>query len=88
MATSGRGTGMVGDNVQTAVDAKHHLIVTHEVTNVGHDRTQLSTIAKLAKAVIETNELDVVADRGYFKGEEILACDEAGARIAHQGPAL
>ena len=78
MATSGRGTGMVGYNVQTAVDAKHHLIVTHEVTNVGHDRTQLSNMSKQAKAVIETDELEVVADRGYFKGEEILACDEAG----------
>ena len=49
MATSGRGTGMVGYNVQTAVDAKHHLIVAHEVTNVGHDRTQLAKMAKLAK---------------------------------------
>jgi hypothetical protein len=80
MATSGRGTGMVGYNVQTAVDAKHHLIVAHEVTNVGHDRTQLSNMSKQAKEVIETDELDVVADRGYFKGEEILACDEAGIR--------
>ncbi|MCZ6584645.1 MAG: transposase, partial [Gammaproteobacteria bacterium] len=50
----------------------------HEVTNVGHDRTQLANMAKLAKAVIETDELEVVADRGYCKGEEILACEEAG----------
>jgi transposase len=78
MATSGRGTGMVGYNVQTAVDAKHHLIVAHEVTNVGHDRTQLFNMAKQAKEVLGTDELDAVADRGYFKGEEILACDEAG----------
>jgi len=78
MATSGRGTGMVGYNVQTAVDTKHHLIVTHEVTNLGHDRTQLSNMSRQAKAVIGTDKLDVVADRGYFKGEEILACDEAG----------
>lgn len=78
MATSGRGTGMVGYNVQTAVDAKHHLIVAHEVTNVGHDRTQLSNMAKLAKQTIESEALDVVADRGYFKGEEIRACEEAG----------
>ncbi len=78
MATSGRGTGMVGYNVQTAVDAKHHLIVAHEVTNVGHDRTQLANMAKQAKEAIETDELTVVADRGYFKGEEILACDKAG----------
>ena len=78
MATSGRGTGMVGYNVQTAVDAKHHLIVAHEVTNVGHDRTQLANMAKQAKEAIESDELTVVADRGYFSGEEILACDEAG----------
>ena len=78
MATSGRGTGMVGYNVQTAVDTTHHLIVAHEVTNVGHDRTQLANMAQQSKAIIETEELQVVADRGYFKGEEILACDEAG----------
>jgi len=78
MATSGRGTGMVGYNVQTAVDARHHLIVTHEVTNVGHDRTQLSNIAEQAKDAIGADTLDVVADRGYFKGEEIRACDDAG----------
>jgi len=78
MATSGRGTGMVGYNVQTAVDAKHHLMVAHEVTNVGHDRAQLSNMAQQAKEVLETDKLEVVADRGYFKGEEILACDKAG----------
>ena len=78
MATSGRGTGMVGYNVQTAVDAKHHLIVAHEVTNVGHDRTQLAHMSKQAKEALATDVLSVVADRGYFKGEEILACDEAG----------
>lgn len=76
MATSGRGTGMVGYNVQVAVDAEHHLIVTHEVTQDGHDRHQLHRMASQAKAVLEVDELEVVADRGYFKGEEILACDE------------
>ena len=78
MATSGRGTGMVGYNVQTAVDTKHHLIVAHEVTNVGHDRRQLSTMSKQAKAAIGVDELTVVADRGYFRGEEIFDCDKAG----------
>jgi hypothetical protein len=77
MATSGRGTGMVGYNVQTAVDAKYHLIVAHEVTNVGHDRTQLAKMAKLAKQTIGSDTLDAVADRGYFRGEELRACDEA-----------
>ena len=78
MATSGRGSGMVGYNVQTAVDAKHHLIVAHEVTNVGNDRGQLSKMAKQASDATGIKELTVVADRGYFKGEEILACEQAG----------
>jgi transposase len=73
-----RGTGMVGYNVQTAVDAKNHLIVAHEVTNVGVDRDLLSSMAKQARAAIGGTDLTVIADRGYFKGEEILACQEAG----------
>jgi len=77
MATSGRGTGMVGYNVQTAVDAKHHLIVTHEVTNVGHDRSQLSNMAKRARQALGADALDVVADRGYFNSKELRACDKA-----------
>jgi hypothetical protein len=78
MATSGKGTGMVGYNVQTAVDAEHHLIVAHEVTNVGHDRSQLSSMAKSAGDATGIEDLTVVADRGYFDGEEILACEKAG----------
>ena len=74
MATSGRGTGSVGYNVQTAVDSQHYLIVAHEVTNVGHDRGQLFNMAKQAREATGIKELKVVADRGYFKGEEILAC--------------
>jgi transposase len=77
MATSGRGTGMVGYNVQLAVDAKHHLIVSHQVTNVGHDRAQLASMAKRTKQAIATESLEVVADRGYFKGEELRACEQA-----------
>lgn len=73
-----RGTGIVGYNVQTAVDTEHHLIVTHEVTNTGSDRSQLSRMAEQARTAIDTEDLTVVADRGYFKGEEILACHEAG----------
>jgi transposase len=76
-----RGTGMVGYNVQTAVDAKHHLIVAHEVTNDGVDRDQLSSMAKHARAAMGVEELSAVADRGYFKGEEILACHEAGVTV-------
>ncbi|HCI3979974.1 TPA: IS1182 family transposase, partial [Pseudomonas aeruginosa] len=66
-----RGTGMVGYNVQAAVDAKHHLIVTHEVTNDGVDRDQLSSMAKQARAAMGVEILSAVADRGYFKGEEM-----------------
>src|SRR6266850_2522671 len=66
MATSGRGSGVVGYNVQVAVDTEHHLIVTHEVTNTGSDRSQLAKVASQAKAVLETETLEAVADRRYF----------------------
>ena len=78
MATSGRGTGMVGYNVQTAVDAEHHLIVAHEVTNLGHDRTQLEPMALKALAATGCEELTALADRGYFNGEQVLACEGTG----------
>ena len=86
MATSGRGSGVVGYNVQVAVDTEHHLIVTHEVTNSGSDRAQLANVAKEAKAVLQTDELDAVADRGYFNSPEILACDEAGITVTLPKP--
>src|SRR5210317_2313626 len=75
-----RGAGIVGYNVQTAVDTKHHLIVAHEVTNQGSDRRQLANLAKQAKSAIATEELTAVADRGYYRGEEILDCDKAGIK--------
>lgn len=78
MATSGRGTGLVGYNVQTVVDAKHHLIVAHEVTNVGHDRNQLAHMAELAKEATAEDGLIALADRGYYEGYEILECERAG----------
>jgi transposase len=78
MATSGKGTGMVGYNVQIAVDAEHHLIVAHEVTNVGHDRNQLVSMAERAREATGIEDLDVVADRGYFRSTEILQCEQAG----------
>jgi transposase len=86
MATSGRGSGVVGYNVQTAVDTANHLIVTHEVTNVGSDRSQLANVAKEAKAALQTEKLDAVADRGYFNGEEILACEQAGITVTLPKP--
>lgn len=73
-----RGTGVVGYNVQTAVDTKHHLIVAHEVTNVGTDRDQLTSMATHARTAMAVKDLTVIADRGYFNGEEVLACHEAG----------
>jgi transposase len=86
MATSGRGSGVVGYNVQAAVDTEHHLIVAHEVVNVGNDRAQLAEMSKKAKAVLGAEELDVVADRGYFDSEEILACDRAGITVTLPKP--
>jgi len=78
MATSGKDTGLVGYNVQAVVDAQHHLIVAHEVTNIGNDRSQLSTMARQAQEATGVSDLTAIADRGYFKGEEILACEAAG----------
>ena len=86
MATSGRGSGVVGYNVQVAVETEHHLIVAHEVTNVGSDRSQLAAMAKEAKAVLRAERLDAVADRGYFNGEEILACAQAGITVTLPKP--
>jgi hypothetical protein len=86
MATSGRGSGVVGYNVQVAVETTHHLIITHEVTNVGNDRSQLSPVAKAAKATLEVEKLDAVADRGYFSSEEILECENAGITVTLPKP--
>src|SRR5438874_4296980 len=86
MATSGRSSGIVGYNVQVAVDTEHHLIVTHEVTNVGTDRSQLARMAKETKATLEVEKLDAVADRGYFDSEEILACENAGITVTLPKP--
>jgi transposase len=78
MATSGKGSGMVGYNVQTAVESKNHLIVAHEVTNVGNDRAQLVPMAERARGAMDMEELSAVADRGYFSGTQIVDCEEAG----------
>jgi transposase len=81
MATHGKGTGVVGYNVQTAIDTKHHLIVAHEVTNTGSDRTQLANMSEKARSCMGTQDLTVIADRGYFKGEEILKCHQVGIEV-------
>jgi len=78
MATSGRGTGMVGYNVQTSVETQHHLIVAHEVTNLGYDRTQLTKMALQSREALAVMDMEAIADRGYYKGPEILTCVQAG----------
>jgi transposase len=78
MSTSGRRSGIVGYNVQAAVDAKHHLIVAHEVTNEGGDRAQLAPMAKAARDAIGKRKLVAIADRGYYSAPQIKACHDAG----------
>jgi len=83
MAKAGGGS-TVGYNVQTAVDSKSHLILAHEVTNATTDRSQLVSMAAKAKAVLQEaadeEPLTVVADAGYYKGEEIVDCYESGIK--------
>jgi transposase len=86
MATSGRGSGMVGYNVQVAVETEHHLIIAHEVTNTGSDRAQLANIAWQAKEVLGVDELKAVADRGYYNGEEIQTCHNFGIAVTLPKP--
>ncbi|RTZ40611.1 IS1182 family transposase [Candidimonas sp. SYP-B2681] len=81
MISQAKGSGLVGYNVQTAVDAEHHLIVAHEVTNIGNDRTQLSKMARVAGEAIGHQSLQAFADRGYFNGLEIKACEDAGIAV-------
>src|SRR6516164_8006010 len=81
MATSGQDTGIVGYNVQIAVDTKNHIIVTHEVTNVGTDYHHLLNMGEQARSAMGVETLEVVADRGYHEGYEILACEEAGITV-------
>ncbi len=77
-ATSGKGTGIVGYNVQAAVDAEHHLIVAHEVSNIGSDRAQLTSMGSKARDATGCAEVTVLADRGYYNGDEVLACEGTG----------
>jgi hypothetical protein len=86
IATSGRGSGVVGYNVQVAVDTEHHLIAAHDVINIGNDRGQLARMSKAAKETLQTEALEVVADRGYFDSNEILACERAGITVTLPKP--
>ena len=78
MMSQAKGTGVVGYNVQVAVDTKHHLIVAHEVTNVGHDRSALSAMAQAARDAMAKPRLRAYADRGYFNAPQIKACHDVG----------
>src|SRR5499425_1261259 len=86
MAASGKDTGIVGYNVQIAVDTQHHLIVAHEVTNVGSDRHQLFNMSEQARDAFGSETLHAVADRGYHEGEEIKSCEEAGITVTLPKP--
>src|SRR4249919_579525 len=86
MATSGKDAGIVGYNVQIVVDTQHHLIVAHEVTNVGTDRHQLANMAEQARDEMAVETLDAVADRGYYDSEEIRACEESGITVTLPKP--
>ena len=86
MATSGRGSGVVGYNVQAAVDTEHHLIVAHDVTMSGSDRSQLAPMSQQAMVVLDVEELDVVADRGYFSSQQILECEQTGVAVTLPKP--
>jgi len=86
MATSGKDTGIVGYNVQAAVDTEHHLIVAHDVTNIGTDRHQLADMAELAREELGSETLDVVADRGYYEGDNIKTCEDADITVTLPRP--
>jgi len=78
MATAGKGTDVVGYNVQIAVDAEHHLILAHEVSNVGSDRAQLASMGEKAREASGRASITVLADRGYYSGDEVVACEGTG----------
>jgi len=68
------------------VDTTNHLIVAHEVTNVGTDRSQLATMAQAAKAALRKRSFGRRCGSGYFKGEELLACEQAGVAVTLPKP--
>ena len=86
MATTSKQPRVVGYNVQSVVETKHHLIVTHEVTNHGYDRDALSTMARAAKDVMASDKIEAIADKGYYSGEEIVAAERAGITVTVPKP--
>ena len=86
MATTSKQPRIVGYNVQSAVETKHHLIVAHEVTNLGYDRDALSMMALKARDEMASDTIEAIADKGYYKGEEIVACELAGIAVTVAKP--
>ena len=86
MATTSKQPRVVGYNVQSVVETKHHLIVAHEVTNHGYDRDALSMMARAAKDVMARETIEAVADKGYYSGEEIVAAEKAGVAVTVPKP--
>ena len=86
MATTSKQPRVVGYNVQTVVETKHHLIVAHEVTNHGYDRDALSMMAHKAQEVMASDTIEAIADKGYYKGEEIVACELDGIAVTVSKP--
>lgn len=86
MATMSKQPRVGGYNVQSVVETKHHLIVAHEVTNFGYDREALSMMAQAAKEVMASDKIEAVADKGYYKGEEIVTCEQAGIAVTVSKP--
>lgn len=88
MATTSRKPRVVGYNVQSAVETKHHLIVAHQVTNLGYDRDALAMMARVAREEMSCDDIEAIADKGYYKGEEIVACEEAGIPVTVPKPPM
>jgi hypothetical protein len=86
MATTSKQPRVVGYNMQSVVETKHHLIVAHEVTNHGYDRDALSMMARAAKDVMASEKIEAVADKGYYSGDEIVAAENAGVAVTVPKP--
>jgi hypothetical protein len=86
MARTSKQPRVVGYNVQSAAETKHHLIVAHEVTNHGYDRDALSMMAHKARDAMAADTIEAIADKGYYKGEEIVACEQAGIAVTVSKP--
>ena len=78
MSSHGKGTDVVGYNVQIAVDAEHHLVVAHDVNNIGSDRAQLASMGEKTREASGQPAITVLADRGYYSGDQIVACEGKG----------